>query len=93
LFIFFILGKPQKSFDDLFGETNSKKLVMSDDDDDYNMSADSDESFVPKSSILIYFDLYCLFSLTTIITILLGLSDNLIPSIVLKQTKILFNIK
>lgn len=45
--------KPQKSFDDLFKETNTKKKVFSDDDDDdddFKMDDTDDDDFVPKSS-------------------------------------------
>lgn len=54
MFIFlFILDKPQKSFDDLFGETNTKRKVISDNSgDDFKMSNDSDDDFVPKSGTL-----------------------------------------
>jgi len=44
------LENPQKSFDDLFGETNTKKTVK-DDDDDFVMSSESDDDFVPKSGM------------------------------------------
>lgn len=51
----YFLGKPQKSFDDLFGETaNSKKNMSDDDDDDFKMSDESDDDFVPKSGKLLY---------------------------------------
>lgn len=57
LFSYFnIIEKPQKSFDDLFQETNSKKPTISykddDSDDDFKMSDESDDDFVPKSGIL-----------------------------------------
>jgi len=45
------LENPQKSFDDLFGETNTKKPVKDDDDDDFVMSSESDDDFVPKSGM------------------------------------------
>ncbi|XP_050431493.1 DNA topoisomerase 2 isoform X2 [Adelges cooleyi] len=44
-------SKPQKSFDDLFADTNSKKVAVSDDDDDdFVMSAESDDDFMPTST-------------------------------------------
>lgn len=51
--LFLFLEKPQKSFDDLFGEPNTKKNVLSDEDsnDDFNMSSESDDDFVPKSGM------------------------------------------
>jgi hypothetical protein len=50
MFFLFYLGKPQKSFDDLFGE-NTKKHALSDDDDSFKMSESSDDDFIPKSGI------------------------------------------
>jgi len=48
LYILFVLGKPQKSFDDLFGETNTKKYESS--EDDFIISEESeDDNFAPKS--------------------------------------------
>lgn len=48
-----LLGKPQKSFDDLFKEADTKKKLYSDDDndDDFKMSNDSDDDMVPKPGI------------------------------------------
>lgn len=54
--MFYCFLEPQKSFDDLFGETNSKKPTTSfkddDSDDNFKMSEESDDDFVPKSGIL-----------------------------------------
>lgn len=57
VFVFFnVIEKPQKSFDDLFQETSSKKQTVSykddDSDDDFKMSDESDDDFVPKSGII-----------------------------------------
>jgi len=51
MFFLFYLGKPQKSFDDLFGENTKKKVVSDDDDDSFKISNSSDDDFVPKSGI------------------------------------------
>jgi len=50
LFIFYS-GKPQKSFDDLFGDNTKKKHALSDDDESFKMSESSDDDFMPSSGI------------------------------------------
>jgi len=50
-FLLINLGKPQKSFDDLFGENTKKKVMSDDDDDSFKMSNSSDDDFIPKSGI------------------------------------------
>lgn len=54
LFTFLIyLDKPQKSFDDLFGENTKKPAKSDDDDDSFKMSDESDDDFIPSSGILL----------------------------------------